>query len=49
MKRWCWVLSCMHNILSDDPPAQEERCFCPGCGHTYLVVDSYVHLDEEMA
>lgn len=48
MTRWCWQLACTHNVLADEAPANNEgNVYCPGCGHSYPIVDSWIYRDEE--
>lgn len=45
--RWVWVLACSHNLLSDEPAQHGFPAFCPGCGFSVSVVDSYTWKETE--
>lgn len=47
--RWMFTLSCLHNVVSDDPALEGDSAFCPGCGETYLIVDSFPYVDLDDA
>lgn len=49
MLRYCLVLSCGHNLLSDEPARVGDRDFCSGCGFTMTITDVFLHHDEEAA
>jgi hypothetical protein len=44
-----WDLLCGHKVLSDTPPAKDEREFCPSCGFLMSVLDCDIYFDEEAA
>lgn len=47
MMRYCLLLSCGHNLLSDEPVREGERDFCRGCGFTMTITKVFLYRDEE--
>jgi hypothetical protein len=38
-----------HKVLTDAPPPEDAREFCPSCGFLMSVLDCDIYLDEEAA